>query len=501
MNILFIQHINQRDIVALLAGALLPLSFAPIHIFPLAVVSLSLLFWVWLKASPMQTVIRGYLFGISFFGVGVSWVAISMYRFGGMSMPLAVSLTVLFILIWAIIPAAVGYFSLRLFPGANSKIRLLIVWPAMWVLFEWARGWLFTGFPWVAVGYSQVDSPLAGLAPIFGVYGVTLAVAITASFIVYAFVDSKAVIKYLGFPLVLWLMAFLLSFVEWSHPIGPELKASLIQGNVNQSVKWNPEQRQPTIDLYAKLTQENWASDIIIWPETALPVYYHQAEAFLRWLGKTARKNNTDILIGMPVVDTADTTKYYNSVVTVGQDSGIYKKIHLVPFGEFLPLKSVLGDLLAFFNIPMANFSEGDTGQPLLRLAGLEIGASICYEDVFGEEVIQSLPTAKFLVNVSNDAWFGDSLSPHQHLQMAQMRSIETARPMLRATNNGVSAIINHKGKLLAVSPQFEVNVLTAKFQPMQGGAPYVFYGNWVVVSFLVFLLIASYVINRRHQK
>jgi len=415
-------------------------------------------------------------------------------------MALAVSLTILFILIWATIPAAVGYFSTRLFSKTPQKIRLLFVFPAMWLLFEWARGWLFTGFPWVAVGYSQVNSPLVGLAPILGVYGVTLAVSLSASFIVCAIIDSKSVLKYLSFPVILWISALALSYVEWSDPIGSELKASLIQGNVQQTVKWSPEQRQPTIDLYTKLTQENWASDIIIWPETALPVYVHQAQSFLQWLGETARKNNTDILIGMPSVDEVDTSKYYNSVVTVGQDVGIYRKRHLVPFGEFLPLKSVLGDLLAFFKIPMANFSEGEADQPLLRLAGLEIGVSICYEDVFGEEVIQGLPDAKFLVNVSNDAWFGDSLSPHQHLQMAQMRSIETARPMLRATNNGVSAIIDHKGKRLAVSPQFEVSVLTADFQPMQGTTPYVIYGNWLVISFALFILIVVYVVNRRRQ-
>jgi len=203
----------------------------------------------------------------------------------------------------------------------------------------------------------------------------------------------------------------------------------------------------------------------------------------------------------MPVIDQVDANKYYNSVVTVGQDSGIFRKRHLVPFGEFLPLKSVLGNLLAFFNIPMANFSEGDADQPLLRMAGHDIGVSICYEDVFGEEVIESLPNAKFLINVSNDAWFGDSLSPHQHLQMAQMRSIETARPMLRATNNGVSAIINHKGKLLGVSPQFETHVLSAEFQPMQGTTPYVLVGNWVIIPFVVFLLFLVYVVNQRNKK
>ena len=421
-----------------------------------------------------------------------------MYRFGGMAMPLSVTLTIIFVLIWAAIPASVGYLANRWFKNAPLNFRLLIIWPAMWVVFEWVRGWLFTGFPWLAIGYGQVDGPLSSLAPLLGVYGVSWVVAFSAGLIVCTVINRGAPFKYITFLTSVWIGALLLSFIHWSEPYGNKLKASLVQGNVHQSIKWRPEQRQPTIDLYTRLTQDHWDSDIIIWPETALPAYYHQAKSFLEALGQAARENHTDILIGMPVADPNEYATYYNSVVTVGQHEAIYNKRHLVPFGEYIPLKSIFGNLLAFFNIPMANFSSGAIDQPLLQLAGLDIGVSICYEDVFGEEVIQALPQAKLLVNVSNDAWFGDSLSPHQHLQMAQMRSLETARPMLRATNNGVSAIIDHRGKIIAQSPQFKTDVVSAQFQPMQGSTPFSIYGNWVVMVTMFLLLIGSNYILRR---
>ena len=236
-----------------------------------------------------------------------------------------------------------------------------------------------------------------------------------------------------------------------------------------------------------------------------MPAYYHQAKIFLRGLAREARDNGgAELLIGLPVMAGSDNKDYYNSVVRVGVDfvedddrddedeilateqeehlSQIYHKSHLVPFGEYIPFKSILGTLLDILQVPMANFSRGAVDQPLLELAGHKVGVSICYEDVFGEEVIRGLPDAKFLVNVSNDAWYGDSLAPHQHLQMARMRAMETARPMLRATNNGISAIIDYRGNIVTSSPQFEVAVLDGQIQPRKGVTLYVLVGNWPVL-------------------
>lgn len=507
----------RSSILSMLAGALLPLAFAPANFFPLAIIAPAILFWLWLDSTPKRAFITGYLFGLGFFGVGISWVVISFYRFGGMGLTLSVIATLLFVLFLALFPAFLGWLSRRYTGRLSQSFYLLLLLPAGWVLFEWVRGWILTGFPWLHLGNSQTDSPLVGLAPVLGVYGISWALTFTSGVLVWAWVESdkRRVIGLLCL-LALWAVARMLVLVEWSDRDGEPLTASLIQGNVPQNLKWRPDQRRPTIDLYTRLSRDRWDRDIVIWPETALPAYYHQAESFLQGLALEAKANGgATLLIGLPVlkehvggevkeiVKDTENDQYFNSVVRVGVGDGdvtqFYYKSHLVPFGEYIPLKALLGGLLELMRVPMANFSRGDIRQPLITVAGRSVGVSICYEDVFGEEVIRGLPEASLLVNVSNDAWFGDSLAPHQHLQMARMRSIETARPMLRATNNGISAVIDHEGTVLATSPQFEVAVLDGKVQPRSGATPYVLVGNWPVLFGLFLALGISGWQVRRH--
>jgi len=500
--------INIRQyVIALLAGASLPLAFSPIDFFPFAVLMPAVLFYFWLRASPRQAFIIGYLFGTGFFGIGVSWVAVSFYHFGNMGMALSVAATLLFVLFLALFPAVLGWVSRRYFSALDEKLYLLLLVPALWVLFEWVRGWILTGFPWLNLGYSQTDSPLVGIAPVLGVYGTSWAVAFSAGLLVCVLV-SKDKPRYLALTalLAVWLVAAGLAQVTWSEAKGIPLTASLIQGNVPQNIKWRPDQRGPTIELYTRLSSDRWDRDIIVWPETALPAYLHQAQSFLENLVSREHKNGGAVLLtGLPVMSEQDDGQYYNGVVRVGVNADgevstqIYRKSHLVPFGEYIPFKPVLGSLLDILRVPMADFSRGEAKQPLLEVSDNKIGMSICYEDAFGEEVIRALPAASILVNVSNDAWFGDSFAPHQHLQMARMRAIETARPMLRATNNGVSAVIDHRGKLLATSPQFEIAVLDGEIQPQQGETPYVRVGNWpVLFALLATLFVCVLRLNKR---
>jgi len=490
------------DVGAFIAGLLLPLAFAPVGFFPLAFVSLSVLFWLWQSTPTGKRVFwRGYLFGLGYFGLGVSWVSVSMVRFGGMTLPLSIFLTALLVCFLALYIGIVGYIARRIFFKASSLVQLVLVLPALWVLAEWVRSWLFTGFPWVNIGYSQLDSPLAGLAPVAGVYAVSWATAVSAGIIVFSLHASTHIrVKSMVALLLFWLLSWLPMQIQWAEPEGPTLTASLLQGNIPQEVKWLPEQRQPTIALFTRLTRQNWASDIVIWPETALPAYFHQAEDFLKRFGEEAKRHNTSLLIGIPYMEQDAENRYYNSAVVLNNgETEIYHKYHLVPFGEFIPFKDLLGDLLSFWDIPMSNFSRSDVHQPVVRMGSSKAAVSICYEDVFGEEVIDGLPDANFLINISNDAWFGDSLAPHQHLQKAQMRSLETARPMLRATNNGVSAVINHFGEVVSRSPQFEEAVLTSDFQPMKGATLYVLVGNGLILGWVAILLIFSWYIMRRN--
>jgi apolipoprotein N-acyltransferase len=497
----------RRYLVPLLAGVCLPLSFSPLGFFPLAVLMPAILFFLWLQSVPRQAFITGYLFGLGFFGAGVSWVVVSFYRFGGMGLGLSLATMLLFVLFLALFPAFLGWLSRRYFSALDEKVYLLLLLPVLWVLLEWVRGWIFTGFPWLNLGYSQTDSPLAGFAPVLGVYGVSWVVAFSASLLVYA-LRSENRPRYVALTtfLLLWILAAGLTQISWSQPKGEPLTASLIQGNVPQNIKWRADQRGPTIELYTRLSRDRWGRDIIIWPETALPAYFHQAKSFLQRLATEANENGgSTLLLGLPVMSEEDDSQYFNAVVRVAANGAgevvtqIYRKSHLVPFGEYIPLKSVLGGLLDILQVPMADFSRGSENQPLLEVAGHKVGMSICYEDAFGEEVIRALPDAAFLVNVSNDAWFGDSFAPHQHLQMARMRTLETARPMLRATNNGVSAVIDQRGQVLATSPQFEVAVLDGEIQPQQGATPYVRAGNWPVL--LGLFLSLGFCILQRLQK
>jgi apolipoprotein N-acyltransferase len=487
--------------LSLVAGGVLPLAFAPFDLFPAAVLAPAVLFLLWLEIPRRRAMLRGYLFGLGMFGVGVNWVFVSMYEYGGVGLLLSLFLTTLLVAFLALFPALLGYLLAVLFRGTASVWRLAVVFPAAWVLFEWIRGWFLTGFPWLNLGYSQLASPLGGVAPVAGVYGVSLAVSLSAGWLALMVVAAnwRARLLWGGALLLLWVAGGLLHAVSWTQPTGKPLRVTLLQGDIPQDIKWQWDVRQPTIELYSKLTREHWDSRLIVWPESALPEMYGEAKDFLDGLGKEARAHHSDLLIGVLYEDAA-TGRYYNSMVSVGSARKFYYKRHLVPFTEYLPLKGLLGGIVDFMQVPMSDFSAGPARQSPLAVAGQKAGISICYEDAFGEEVIRELPQATLLVNVSNDAWFGHSIAPEQHLQIARMRAAETGRPLLRATNTGLTAIVDAKGRLQQVAPQFEVAALTGEVQPMRGATPYVRVGNSLVVVVIALLLVIPWVLSRRRR-
>ncbi|MEO5574002.1 MAG: apolipoprotein N-acyltransferase, partial [Gammaproteobacteria bacterium] len=422
---------TRADVLALLAGTLLPLAFAPFHFFPLAILAPALLFFVWLGATPRLAFRRGWLFGVGMFGVGISWIYVAIHDFGHTNMFLAVLLTGGFVAFLALFPAVLGYAATRLLYQKNTPIKtsretlkLLLVFPAGWTLFEWIRSWILTGFPWLNLGNSQIDAPLAGLAPLLGVYGISLATALSAALLVCMVIAEKNIkLRALFAFAILWGLSALLGQIVWTQPLGKPLHVALIQGNIPQDIKWRPEQQQHTLELYTDLTRRQWGRDLILWPEGAVPVFYDElADTYLAALQNEARAHGTDMLIGLPVLD-QKTDRYYNSMMSLGRSQGFYHKQHLVPFGDYVPLQEVLRGLIGFFDLPMSGFSAGTSDQALLEVAGHKTGISICYEDVFGEEVIRTLPEASLLVNATNNAWYGDSLAPPQHLQMSRMRA------------------------------------------------------------------------------
>ncbi len=491
------------DLLALLAGGLLPFAFAPYHFHPIAVLSPALLFAAWLGLSPVQAFWRGWLYGLGMFGVGVSWIFVSINRYGAASIPLAVLLTSLFVAIMALYIGLLGYVAARLSRrwriggGEGFPVTLLMVYPALWGVFEWWRGWFLSGFPWLNLGTSQLGAPLDGLAPVLGVYGVSWAVAFSAGLLVLMGVDRGRLGRWLSVMLLLWVAVWLLGKVEWTRPSGASLEVVLLQGNVPQDIKWLPEQLRPNLELYTGMTAQHWDADLIIWPETAITAFYHQLrERFIEPLGRTAREHGADILAGLPLLD-EESGRYYNAVMSIGSHEGFYRKHHLVPFGDFVPFEGYLRGLIAFFDLPMSSFSAGPEEQPLLHVAGHPVGISICYEDAFGAEVIRTLPQAGLLVNVSNDAWWGDSFGPHQHLQIAAMRAREGGRPLVRATNTGITAVVDHYGRVVSTAPQFEVAALRHVIQPRQDATPYVLWGNLPAVA-LMFGMLGALIFLRR---
>ncbi len=506
------------DSLALLAGCSLPLAFAPYSLFPIAILSPALLFILWQNISSRRAFWRGLLYGVGVFGMGVSWVHITFSQFGGLPPVAAVLLTVAFVFVLALYPALLGGVLTRFFPN-STPIKLLLILPAAWTLTEWLRGWLFTGFPWLNLGYSQIDSPLNGFAPLLGVYGVSWVTVFTSCLIIYALnIKLLPSFKPLGFPkqqknqilltqtliwfllVAIWGGGWLLSRVSWTVAVSKPLQVALIQGNIPQEFKFEYDYRALSMLRYLELSQAHRDADIIIWPETAVPLFYHEVPEyvpdFFERLAAEHAEYGIDFLIGIPVMNKDGT--YLNGVTSIGTQSGFYYKHHLVPFGEYIPFQSIFGELLKLLDVPMSEFSAGAAQQTNLTSAGEAIGVSICYEDAFGELIRNSLPSATLLVNVSNDAWFGDSIAPHQHLEIARMRALESGRYLLRATNTGISAVIDVKGKIMTQAPQFKIFALPASAQPYQGITPYVRFGNGLIVTLLLLSLLLGGLIQYR---
>ena len=482
------------DTLALIAGLSLPLAFAPYALFPIAVLSPALLFWLWQNISPRRAFSRGLLYGIGLFGAGVSWVHISFHQFGGLPLIGTIALTAAFVLFMALYPAFLGQLLTRFFLK-NTPIKLLLILPAAWTLMEWLRGWFLTGFPWLSLGYSQIDSPLNGFAPLLGVYGISWLTVFTAALLVYA-INIKH-IKHLAWrilPLLLlvWGSGWLLSGLSWTQPVGKAKQVALIQGNIPQEFKWLSGFQLPSMQRYLELSKTHRDADIIIWPETAIAMFYNDVPihfpGFLEEIATEHTQYHTDFLIGLPVMQPDG--HYFNSVASIGSQPGFYYKSHLVPFGEYIPFQSTFGELLKFLNVPLSAFSAGEAIQPNLTSANEKIGVSICYEAAYGELIRNSLPSATLLVNVSNDAWFGDSIAPHQHLEIARMRALETGRYLLRTTNTGISAIINTTGKIVTQAPQFKITTRRGKAQPYQGSTPYIRFGNSLIITLLLIIFL-----------
>ncbi|MDX9995594.1 MAG: apolipoprotein N-acyltransferase [Rhodocyclaceae bacterium] len=476
-------------LVALLLGAVSVLGFSPFELFPLPILALAMLFGQWRRAAtPLRAAALGYGYGLGFFLAGVSWVYVSLHDVGGMAAPVALVATLLFCGYLALFPALAGYAFRRL--ASADFYRNVLLLAGSWTLAEWLRGGLLTGFPWLALGYSQTPpSPLAGYAAVLGVHGIGFLAALVAA--VFA-LDARRRASW-GLLAAVIAGGALLRGMDWTQPAGAPIKVSLLQGNVPQSLKWEPERLPLSIDTYVRLVQEQPAA-LTVLPETAIPLFFNELPRdILRELTR-----HGDVLLGMAVRHREG--GYVNGAVAVTQEGvQTYAKRHLVPFGEYVP-----PGFAWFFDlvrIPMSDFSAGPARQPTLAVAGQQLAPNICYEDLFGAEILDTLPAATLLVNLSNTAWFGDSLAQPQHLQIARLRALETGRTMLRATNTGITAAIAPDGRVLAALPPFTAGVLHVDAQGFTGSTPYVRWGDALALLLSIGAILPAFLQAYRRRR
>ncbi|MBF7052151.1 apolipoprotein N-acyltransferase [Halomonas sp. KAO] len=457
-------------LLAAAAGVLTTLTASPFELWWLGPVAAGLIYLGIHALTPGQAALRGWCYGLGLFGSGASWVYVSIHDYGYTGIPLALLLTVLFVAGLALFPAV----TLWLYRRLTGPRLAWLSFAGAWVLGEWLRTWLFTGFPWLLLGTSQVDSPLAPWAPVGGVYLLSLITALTGSL----GVELLRRRWWAALPVAaLWLAPMALP-AQWTNPAGEPLRVALLQGNLDQAIKWTPAGQREAANRYSALTRAHSddAPDLIIWPEAALPMFEREARPILERVQSNLAPG-TALLTG--ILQRDDAGLYYNSVIGLGDVEGEYRKTHLVPFGEYLPLESLLADTIAFFNLPMPAMTPGPEGQAPLRAAGTTIGNAICYEIIYPDRVAAQARQAALLLTVSNDTWFGRSIGPLQHLQMARLRALENGRYVIRATSNGVTAIIDAQGRITTRAPQFEMTSLGGEAIPMQGLTPFTRTGSW----------------------
>ena len=487
-------HPRRAKLMFFLSGALLTLSFAPVGWYLLQPLLLLPLLYGFLVSSPRTAATYGFWFGAGLFLAGTYWFYISIHVFGQAPLILAMFLLLALVVIMGLYYAAAGWLTARLCDG--EAMRLLLVAPSVWVAIEWLRGWFLSGFPWMSLGYGHIDSPLAGIAPVLGVYGIALIEMFCVAAVLV--VVAGSVKQQLRWPLAAaallpWIAGFLLQNIHWTDEAGPAVRTTIVQGGVSQDRKWLPEEFRPTLDFYINSLVRHSDSQLVVWPEVAIPSVLDLVEDYVETLQTELRENQQTLLFGILERD-AEVEAIYNSVVLLdGTGRQVYRKRHLVPFGEFFPVPDFVREWMRLMSLPNSDISPGDAVQPLLQTpGGQKLAVAICYEDAYAAEQLYALPDATILINVSNDAWFGDSIAPHQHLEIARMRALEVGRPVVRATNTGISTFISADGALGVSVQQFAAGAVTEDVVPRQGLTPYAKFGNVPSIA-LVLIVIAMF--------
>jgi len=477
-----------RALLAFVAGALLAAAFAPLNLWPLAVLAPALLMWLWQGATPREAARLGFWFSFATFAAGTYWLYTSIHGFGGAPVWLALVLMLGLVCIMGLYHAGLGYAAARWLP-ADGNVRWLVALPAAWLLMEWWRGWFLSGFSWLSLGYSQTDTWLAGFAPLAGVYGISALLLLCAGAVTALACGgtTHARLVALAALLVPWAAGAALYRHSWTQPSGPPVSVAIVQGAIPQDEKWLASNHETTLNLYRTLTEQVLGNALIVWPESASADIANDIVPYINALYREARAHGSAIVMGVLRAEgrpeEGGALRYFNSVLALDEHASWYDKHHLVPFAEFFPVPHFVRTWMRLMNLPYSDFTRGAADQPPLAAAHLQLSTTVCYEDAYGSSMLRVLPRADALVNVTNDAWFGHSSARHQHLQIARMRALEEGRYMVRAANDGISAVIGPHGEVIARAQEFKPVALVSSIVPYAGRTPYARVGNWLVVS------------------
>jgi apolipoprotein N-acyltransferase len=477
-----------RALLALVAGTALAGAFAPLNLWPLAVVSPALLMWLWQDASPREAARLGFWFSFGTFAAGTYWLYFSVHILGHSPLWIAYGLMLGLAAIMGLYQAALGYCMARWLPR-DGLACWLVATPAAWLFMEWWRGWFLSGFSWLSLGYSQTDTWLASFAPVAGVYGISALLLVCAGAVVAMVLGTRRQRLLAAATLVIpWALGAALYWHSWTQVSGSPVSVAVVQGAIID--KWIESNREEALVRYESLTQQALGKQLIVWPESAPADLANNLIPFINKVYRQAHEHGSSIVMGVLRAEgRAPDVRYYNSVMALGEQVSWYDKHHLVPFAEFFPVPQFVRTWLRIMALPYSDFTRGAEYQPPLPAAHLQLGATICYEDAYGSTMIQVLPVADALVNVTNDAWFGHSTARHQHFQIVRMRAMEAGRYLVRAANDGISGVVGPHGEVIARAPEFVPTVLVSRIVPMMGLTPYARLGNWLIVSLAVLAL------------
>jgi len=493
-NLLVKQHyfshlFNLTSLFFLLLGVVFTSVFAPFNLYMLSPILMMPVFYTCLKSAPKQAAIYLFFFGFGHFISGVYWVYISIHTFGNAPSWIALLLMFGLVILMSFYFYLAGYLISWLVDGRS--FRMILIGPSVWVLFEWIKGWAFSGFPWLSIGYSQIDTFLSGWGPVLGVYGISWFVLLSSAIFLH-FISKKQYFTALSLMLLPYLFGALLLSYSWTEDFEQPITTSIIQGGVSQDLKWKDEQLPKTMDLYLQATLSTENDSFVIWPEVAIPAPLDQLESYIDLLQKHLKKTNKKLAIGILEKDNGRPNSYNSMMFLDGTKKQFYRKRHLVPFGEYFPVPNFVRQWMKMHSLPNLDLLKGEDKQALIEFdKSIYMATAICYEIAFGSEQLYAFPKANILLNISNDGWFGDSIAPHQHLQITRMRALETGRYVIRSTNNGISAFINPQGILREKSEQFRFEVLSSYVQPRIGLTPYIMLGNWPII--LIILCVISF--------